>query len=140
MATLVDCTPQVMVPALDGEHHLVEMAFVPALRLTPAQFIGISLAELQCPLADRLVGDDDATAGHQFLDVARTQRKPEAEPHHVADELGRKAEAAVNLEIFHPATLQNFAGCRKLTVPRWLIAKVLQTVNHRCQTKIDQVQ
>ena len=77
----------------------------------------MSLAELQCPLADRLVGDDDATAGHQFLDVAKAQRKPEVEPHHVADELGRKAEAAVNLEIFHPATLQNFAGCRKLTVP-----------------------
>ena len=94
------------------------MPLVPALRLTPAQFIGISLAELQRPLADRLIGHNDATAGHQLLDVAKAQREPEVEPHHMADDLGRKAEAAVNLVIFHPATLQNFGGCRKLTVPK----------------------
>ena len=93
------------------------MLFVPALRLTPAQFIGISLAELQCPLADHLVADDDATAGHQLLDVAKTQRKPEVETHHMADDLGRKAQAAVNFGLFQPATLQNFAGCCKSTVP-----------------------
>ena len=93
------------------------MPFVPALRLTPAQFIGISLAELQRPLADCLVGDDDAKTDHQLFDVAKVQRKPKVEPHYAADDLGRKAEAALNLGIFHPATLQNFAGCRGLTVP-----------------------
>ena len=60
---LIDCTPEVVMLALDGKHDLVEMPFVPALRLTPTQFIGISLAELQHPLADRLVRDDDAATG-----------------------------------------------------------------------------
>ena len=97
------------------------MPFVAPLRLTPAQFIGISLAELQCPLADRLVGDSNATAGHQLFDVAKAQRKPEVELHHMANDLGKKSEAAVNLGIFHPAILQNFADCRKLTVPSWVV-------------------
>ena len=39
----------------------------------------------------------------------------------MADDLGRKAEAAVNLGLFHPVTLQNFAGCCKLTVPNVLL-------------------
>jgi len=65
------------------------------MRLAPAKFIGISLAELQRPLADRLIADDNA-AGHQFFDVAKTQRKPEVEPHHMAYDFPRVAEAAVN--------------------------------------------
>ena len=51
----------------------------------------------------------------------------------MADELGRKAEAAVNLGIFHPATLQNFFCCRKLTVP------YKPTRLPRCYTRRDDV-
>ena len=72
MTVLIDCTPELVVFALDGEHHLVEMPFVPALRLTPVKFIGQYLAELQRPLADRLIRDKDATAVHQLFDVAKT--------------------------------------------------------------------
>ena len=35
----------------------------------------------------------------------------------MADDFYRVAKAAVSFGIFHPATLQNFAGGRKLTVP-----------------------
>src|SRR5471032_2199302 len=93
------------------------MPFVPPLRLTPAKFIGIALAEFQCPLADRLVCDDDATAGHQLFYVAKTQREPEVEPYDMTDDFCRVAEAAVESGFFHPVTLQNFPGTRKLTVP-----------------------
>jgi len=64
------------------------MPFVASLRLTPAQLVGVSLAELQRPLADRFVGHDDASTGHQFLDIAKTQRKPEIQPNDVADSHG----------------------------------------------------
>ena len=95
MTVLIDCTPEVMMLPLDREHHLVEMSFVPALRLFPAKFIGISLAELQRPLSNRLVCDDDAPAGHELFYVAKTQREPEVEPHDMADEFRQVAESAV---------------------------------------------
>lgn len=71
------------------------MPFVPALRLTQTKFIGIALPELQRSLTDRLVRDDDATAGHQLFYVAKTQREPEVEPHDVADDFLRIAESAL---------------------------------------------
>lgn len=36
MAILINRPPQVMVYTLDSQHYLVEMPFIPALRLTPA--------------------------------------------------------------------------------------------------------
>lgn len=95
MTVLIDCTPEIVVLALDCEDHLVEMPFVPALRLTPAKFIGIALAELHRPLADRLVRDDDATACHQLFYVAKTQREPEVKPDDMPDDFCWVAEAAV---------------------------------------------
>lgn len=40
MAILIDRAPQVMMLALDGQHHLVKRPCVSALRLAPAQRIG----------------------------------------------------------------------------------------------------
>ena len=62
MAVLIDSAPEVMMLALDREYDLIEMPFVAALGGTSAQLIGIPLAKLQGPLADHLVGDDDAAA------------------------------------------------------------------------------
>ena len=81
-----------MVLALDGEYYLVEMPFVTALRLAPAQRTGISLHKLQRPLADRLVSDDHATPGHELLDAANTWRVPEVEPDHMSEDCARAAE------------------------------------------------
>lgn len=72
MPLLIDCAPQVMVLALDRQNNLVEMPFVAAPRLSPAQLVGISLAELQRLLPDRLIGHDDASTSHQFLDIVKT--------------------------------------------------------------------
>lgn len=88
--------------ALNGKHDLVAMPLVPALLPTLTQFIGICLAKLQRPFADRLLRDNGAETGHQFLNVAKTQRKPEVEPHHVADDFRWIAQPAVNLGFFIP--------------------------------------
>ncbi len=49
--------------------------------------IGVGLAELPRPLADRFVGDDDAALSEQFRDIALAEAKPEVEPDGVADDL-----------------------------------------------------
>jgi hypothetical protein len=93
------------------------MPFVAASRLTPAQLIGISLTELQGPLADRFVGYEDAATSHSFFDVAKAERKAEIEPYDVADDLGREADADVKLGVCHSASLQKLIRRAKLTVP-----------------------
>jgi len=85
------------------------MPFVPVLRLTPAKFIGIALAELQCLLAHRLVRYADATACHQLLYVAKTQREPEIEPYDMTDDFCRVAETAVELGFFIPLLYKIFS-------------------------------
>ncbi len=62
-----------MVLTLDCEHHPVEMPFISTSRLTPAKLIEMAFAELQRPLANRLIRDDDVTAGHLIFYVAKTQ-------------------------------------------------------------------
>ena len=46
------------------------------------------------------------------------QRKPEVEPYDLVDDFGKIAEAAVELWICHPASLQNLMTDGKLTVPK----------------------
>ena len=86
-------------------------------RLTPAQLIGIPLTELQCPLADRLVRHENAATGHQFLDVAKTQRKSEVQPYDVADDVVWEAKAEIKLGGCHASSLQKLPRSAKLTVP-----------------------
>ena len=81
------------------------MPFVTAPGLASAQRVGIPLAEFQRPLAYRLVSDNDATAGHQLLNVAKTQRKSEVQPHDMADDLDWITEAAVDIGFLHPTIL-----------------------------------
>ncbi len=116
MAILVDSAPEIVVFAFDGEHDFVEMPFVAALRLTPAQFVGISLTELQSPLADRLICYENAATGHQFLNVAKTQRKSEVQPYDVADDVVWEAKAEVKLGGCHASSLQKLPCSAKLTV------------------------
>jgi len=59
MALLVDRAPQVMISAIDGQHHLVQMPFITTLGLAAAQRVGIGLPKLQSPLPDALVCAED---------------------------------------------------------------------------------
>ena len=117
MTFLVDRAPQVMMLAFDGQHHLVQIPFVAALGLVPPQGNGIGLPELQGPLPDGFVGDEDSPASHQLLDVAKAQRKSKVQPHDMADDGGGIAESAIWVTLAHPATLSTCIPFGKLTVP-----------------------
>jgi len=68
---------------------------VATARATTAQFIGVSLTELQTPLTHRFIGQRNATLGHEFFDVAKTEREAEIQPDAVTDDFGRKAVSFV---------------------------------------------
>ena len=87
--------PQGVCPAADAQEHLVEVPRVPRSGSPTAHRVGLRLAELQAPPADRLVGDDRPPLGQQFLRVAVAAREVEVAPDGVADDLGREAVTGV---------------------------------------------
>ena len=95
VAILIDGSPQVLLLTLDLEEHLVKIPKVAELALFALQPPGIFAAELPTPLANRLIGDDQAALGEQILDVAETQAEPVVEPDGMADNQGREAVASV---------------------------------------------
>jgi hypothetical protein len=52
------------------------------------------LTELQAPLSDGLVGEENATHRHYSFNVAKAQSDGEGEPHSMANVLGRKTMTA----------------------------------------------
>ena len=66
------------------------MPFVARLRAATLPLIGALLAEFAAPLADGLVGDDDAADKEEFFHSTVAQRKAEVPPDGVADDLSRK--------------------------------------------------
>src|SRR5438105_13777657 len=87
--------------------------------------IGEALAELARPLPHGFVADDDAARRQQLLHHAQPERKPEIQPHGVADDLGGKPMALVtgvsggrhSTRLPTPVRRRNPAGHIKLTVP-----------------------
>jgi len=56
---LIDRAPQVMPFTINGQKHLIEMPFIPGLRATAPQAIGIILPKLPTPLTDSFMGHSD---------------------------------------------------------------------------------
>jgi hypothetical protein len=79
-AFLVDCPPQPMLLAGDGDHDLVQVPFVAAARRPRPDGVGDHAAELESPLAHRLMADNDAAGGQHLLDHAQAERKAEVQP------------------------------------------------------------
>ena len=121
MPLLADRAPQAMVLAFDGQNDLVQMPFATALRLAPAQGMGIGLPELQGPLPDALVRDADPPASYQLLDASKSQQKSKIQPHNMADDDGGIAESAIQVTLAHPATLPISIPFGKLTEPGILL-------------------
>ena len=65
--------------------------------LAAAQLGGILRTELQAPLSDSFIADEDAPLGEEFLDVAEAQGKPVVQPDRVANDLGRVAITGVGI-------------------------------------------
>ncbi len=94
-----------MVLAGDGDHDLIEVPLVPGCGQTPPDLARNALAELQRPLPHRLMADLDAAGGQHLLDHTQAERKPEVQPHGMADHLRRKAVAGIvsTAGWFHPS-------------------------------------
>jgi len=92
---LVDGAPQVVRCTIAADEHRIKVPLVAGSGATTPEFIRVALAKLPAPLADRLVGHDDAPLGQQLLHVAVAEREPEIEPDGVADDLRREPMAFV---------------------------------------------
>jgi len=95
LPVLIDRTPEVVLCAVDGDEHFVQVPRVARLRSAAAQGVRIGLAELAAPLADGLVRQDDAPLSEQFLHVAVAEGEAEIPPDGVADDLRREPVALV---------------------------------------------
>ena len=67
------------------------MPFVPRLRATATQPIGVVLPKLLTPLADGFMGHGDTALKQQLWHVAVAQREPILQPDPVADDFAGKA-------------------------------------------------
>src|SRR5262245_10686820 len=88
---LLNCPPQIVMFALDGQKHLIEVPFIAEPGTAATELIRILLAELAAPFADRLIGHYDSTFKQQLFDIAEAEAKPKVQPHRVADDFRRKA-------------------------------------------------
>jgi len=61
------------------------------------ELIGILLAKLTAPLADRLVGHGYTTFQEQFFDITEAQAEAEIQPHGVADDFNGKTMVLTRL-------------------------------------------
>ncbi len=91
----INCPPQRVELAISFEENLVEMPRIAGLRPSPAQLVGVVLAELPTPLANRFIAQQDAARSHELFHITIPEREPKGEPHGMADTLDRKAMALI---------------------------------------------
>ena len=84
-------SPEVVLLAFDSDYDLIEMPLVSRLGATATNLIGIGLRKLFTPLADRFVGDLDASIEHHFLAIAKAEGKGVVEPDAVTNDLDGKS-------------------------------------------------
>jgi hypothetical protein len=87
----VDGAPQIVPCAVDREAHFVQVPCVTGSGAPTPELVGILLAKFPTPLADGLIGDDDATNKEQLFDIPIAETEPERQPDTVADNLHREA-------------------------------------------------
>jgi hypothetical protein len=88
---LIYRTPELMLYSADLDEDFVQMPFRTDLLAIPSfQLVGEVGTELEAPIADRFIGEHNATLGHHQLDVSIAQAKAKIEPNAVRDNLARK--------------------------------------------------
>src|SRR5574340_150137 len=123
VAVLVHGAPQVVAFAVDPDEHLVHMPRVTRSGPPPAQLVGVALAELGAPVADRLVGDHDAALEHHLRDVPQAQREAVVEPDAVADDLHRVPVPLMSVGgSAYPADSLTGSGRQVSTVCPWTLS------------------
>ncbi len=95
IAVLIDRSPQVPLLSLDLHEHFVqipEVAETTGFLLKPTSVLA---AKLPAPLADRFVGDDDASLSQQIFDIPETEAEPMVEPNGIADDQRRESVTTI---------------------------------------------
>ncbi len=104
---LIHRSPEPMRLASDGDHNLVEMPYVSGCRKTPADLVGEALAELQRPLPDCLMTDQDPAGSQHLLHHPEAEREPKIKPDGMADHFRWEPVAGVAkmARRFHPSPM-----------------------------------
>ncbi len=92
---LIDGSPQPVLPSADLQPHLVDVPLVGRAGPPPTELLGVGRPELAAREANGLAADLDVTLGEQLFNVSMAQVEPKVQPDGVADDLGRKAMAAI---------------------------------------------
>ena len=87
---LVYGSPEPLLPAHNADYDLIQVLFISGCWKTAADLVGKALAELECPLLDRVVTYQDASGHHHLLAHTQVERKSEVQPNGVADHFRRK--------------------------------------------------
>jgi hypothetical protein len=115
---LIHCSPEIMVPAVHGEHDVVQVPCVSTSRVSAPKGLGLGVPERERPLPDGFIADDHPTRGQNFFDIPEASRETNVAPHRVADDLGRISLACRGIPLLiHRQHLADFSFFGKLTVP-----------------------
>lgn len=82
---------QIVILALNREHHFIHMPLIAGPWTAATQLIGILLAEFAAPLANGFIRNDDSALQEYFFDIAEAETEPKIQPYSMADDFHRKA-------------------------------------------------
>ena len=107
---LVNGAPQEVQLALDPNEHFIEFTICRRPGSPPPHLIGKARTQLQTPLPDALIRDNDTSFSQQQFNVPKAQAEYVVQSDRVADQLGREAVAIVRVGwLAHPAILARAA-------------------------------
>ena len=95
VSILIDSSPQIEVLTSDFDEELIYMPDVAEWPLLLPQIASIGRTELQTPISNCLVRNDDASLSKQLFDISKAQREPMLQPDGMADDFCWKTMAAI---------------------------------------------
>ena len=106
VAILIDGTPEIVAPSLDGDEDLVQVPDIAQPALSTLEPASVCRTEREAPQPDRFVGHRDAPLGQEIFDIAKAHTKAVIQPDGMADDLGGKAVSVVARRVaFHRPSL-----------------------------------
>ena len=95
VSSLIDSSPQIEVLTSDFDEELIYMPDVAEWPLLLPQIASIGRTELQTPISNCLVRNDEASLSKQVFDVAKAHREPMVQPDGVTDDFRWKAVPSI---------------------------------------------
>jgi hypothetical protein len=100
VAVLVDCPPQVVPAAADGDEQFVQVPRVAEPPLPAFEAFGVPWPKLEAPLPDGLIGDGDPPLGQEIFGVAEAQTEAVIQPNGVADDFRGESISVIRGPLF----------------------------------------